>query len=188
MKTVIQRFCTSSLTLIVILFYASFTFAADALQNVSCQGKFTGPASAARLNDQAGSIDQEAENLDTALLSATRNGWYAATAVSFVTFSDKRLKENIQIIPNALEKLKQIDGVTFQWKTDKRADMGVIAQKVEKVFPELVYSDEKGRKSVNYSGLIAPLIEVVKKQQSQIDAQQEIIRKLDERLKHLESR
>ena len=59
-------------------------------------------------------------------------------------------------------------GVTWEWREDAPEDakeqpgIGVIAQEVEKVFPELVTTDEQGRKKVEYEGLIAPLIEAIK--------------------------
>ena len=68
----------------------------------------------------------------------------------------------------ATEKIAQLRGVTWEWREDAPEDakeqpgIGVIAQEVEKVFPELVTTDEQGRKKVEYEGLIAPLIEAVK--------------------------
>ena len=68
----------------------------------------------------------------------------------------------------ATEKIAQLRGVTWEWREDAPEDakeqpaIGVIAQEVEKVFPELVTTDEQGRKKVEYEGLIAPLIESVK--------------------------
>jgi hypothetical protein len=68
----------------------------------------------------------------------------------------------------ATEKIAKLRGVTWEWREDAPADakeqpgMGVIAQEVEKVFPELVTTDDQGRKKVEYEGLIAPLIEAVK--------------------------
>jgi len=79
----------------------------------------------------------------------------------------------------ATEKIAQLRGVTWEWRDDAPDDakqqpgMGVIAQEVEKVFPELVTTDEQGRKKVEYEGLIAPLIEAVKE--------------LDERVRSLET-
>lgn len=87
------------------------------------------------------------------------------------TSSDLRLKKNIREINNALEKIQNIDGVYFNWKENDERSIGLIAQQVEKNFPELVLTDEyTGLKSVNYPGLIAPLIEAVKNQQKQIQA------------------
>jgi hypothetical protein len=68
----------------------------------------------------------------------------------------------------ATRNLGRVRGVTWQWREDAPEDakdqpgMGVIAQDVERVFPELVTTDEQGRKKVNYFGLIGPLIEAVK--------------------------
>jgi hypothetical protein len=90
--------------------------------------------------------------------------------------SDIRLKENINTINSALTKISQIRGVSFDWKDkvkhDNHTQLGVIAQEVKEVFPELVFvSDDKiGTLSVNYDGLVAPLIEAVKEQQKIIDA------------------
>ena len=65
-------------------------------------------------------------------------------------------------------KIQRLRGVTWEWRDDAPEDakdqpgIGVIAQELEQVFPELVTTDEHGRKKVNYLGLIAPLIEAVK--------------------------
>jgi hypothetical protein len=91
--------------------------------------------------------------------------------------SDIRYKKNISPIENALEKVKQLTGVTYQWRTTEfpsmkfadGTDLGLIAQEVEKILPELVNTDEKGYKSIEYSHLSALLIEGMKEQQKQID-------------------
>ena len=90
-------------------------------------------------------------------------------ALHFDSLSDLKLKSNVKQIENPIETVKKIDGVTFNWKEDNQASMGVIAQNVEKVIPELISKDEDDVKSVNYSGLIGLLIETVKEQQKQID-------------------
>ena len=74
---------------------------------------------------------------------------------------------DIKQIQNPIETVKKIDGVTFNWKEDNDPSMGVIAQNVEKILPEIVSGEDV--KSVNYSGLIGLLIETVKDQQKQID-------------------
>lgn len=74
------------------------------------------------------------------------------------------------------DKLQQVRGVTWEWKDDAPNDakdqpgMGVIAQEIERVFPELVRTDEQGRKKVNYLGLIGPLIEAVKELDARLTA------------------
>ncbi|EQC48153.1 endosialidase chaperone, partial [Bacteriovorax sp. BSW11_IV] len=93
-----------------------------------------------------------------------------------VLTSDERFKTDIQVIENATEKLKQLVGVSYVWRRDEfpdrhfndRKQIGVIAQDVEKIFPELVDKDAKGYMSVNYPGLIAPLIQSVKEQDERI--------------------
>lgn len=95
--------------------------------------------------------------------------------------SDARLKKDIQPISGALEKLALIKGVTFHWKDPKKAEperLGVLAQDVEKVFPQAVttISDTTlpggTAKAVDYAVLVAPLIEAVKELKAQNDALQ----------------
>ncbi len=83
--------------------------------------------------------------------------------------SDARLKDNIEPLTkygSLLDRIDQIETVSFVMKgdEDKRKEFGVIAQQLETVFPELVHTaeDEMGTKSVNYVGLIAPMIEATK--------------------------
>jgi len=89
-------------------------------------------------------------------------------ALSFIYSSDKSLKTNIQPLENSLEKVLQLQGVSFNWKENGKEDIGLIAQDVEAVFPELV-SGEDGEKSVEYGNLVAVLIEAIKEQQKQIN-------------------
>jgi hypothetical protein len=80
----------------------------------------------------------------------------------------------------AVGRLRRLRGVRWRWRDDAPDDakatapMGVVAQDVEAVFPELVVTDAKGHKRVSYMGLIGPLIEAVKE--------------LDERLRAVEAR
>jgi hypothetical protein len=97
----------------------------------------------------------------------------AATFNNDVTaFSDKRLKENIETIPDALDKVCQIRGVTFdRIDADGERQMGVIAQEVEKVAPEVVREDksEDKIKSVAYGNMVGLLIEAIKDLKAEID-------------------
>ncbi len=90
--------------------------------------------------------------------------------------SDNRLKENIKPIENALDKVRKISGNTYDWKagfedihSHKGEDVGVIAQEVEAVMPQLVTTREHGYKAVQYEKLAALLIEAIKEQQQHID-------------------
>jgi trimeric autotransporter adhesin len=82
--------------------------------------------------------------------------------------SDENLKKDIHTIENALDKVKQLRGVDFNWKDNDQKSIGVVAQEVQKVFPELVFDDGENL-SVNYSGLIGVLIESIKELSSKID-------------------
>ncbi|MBU1089611.1 tail fiber domain-containing protein [Patescibacteria group bacterium] len=102
-------------------------------------------------------------------------------ATSFLYSSDASLKENVGIIPDALSKIERLEGVSFRWKENGQAGLGLIAQDVEGVFPELVSIDENtGLRSVRYGNLVAPLIEAVKEQQKQIKELQTEVKKLKE--------
>ena len=84
------------------------------------------------------------------------------TANSHV-YSDRRLKQNIKPLEKAIEKLLQIQGVTYEMKADPgQKKIGVIAQDVQKVFPEVVHQNSNGFLSVAYQELIAPIIEALK--------------------------
>ena len=88
------------------------------------------------------------------------------TAGDFNSTSDIRLKTNIKPFENALSKVDFINGVTFDWKENNKSSAGIIAQDVEKVFPELVSQTEI--KTVNYNGLIGVLIEAIKELKSEV--------------------
>lgn len=94
------------------------------------------------------------------------NGVVQATA--FYYSSDKRLKENIGEIENAKEKLLKMKGQIFTWIKTKKRDIGFIAQEVEKIFPELVSTDKKGFKSVEYGNVSAVLVEAFKEHDKEI--------------------
>jgi len=79
----------------------------------------------------------------------------------------------------------QLRGVTFNWKKDDKAGVGVIAQDVEKVYPELVNTDKAGIKSVQYTSLVAPLIEAVKAQQKEISGLTDNVQTLRDTVKEL---
>ena len=97
--------------------------------------------------------------------------------------SDERLKKDIQPLNHALDAILQLQGKTYRWKEDttfaNKADIGLVAQEVEKVFPELVAENEQGYKGIAYSKLTAVLIEAMKEQQGQMTAQQDQITALE---------
>ncbi len=98
-------------------------------------------------------------------------GWYINANGTSNISSDARMKEDVRPVSNALSRLLQVRGVEFKWKqglpdAGKRS-LGVIAQEVEKVFPELV-SEDKERKTVAYTPLIAPVIEAIRELAAQV--------------------
>jgi hypothetical protein len=94
--------------------------------------------------------------------------------------SDVRYKKDIQTLTNALANIEKLRGVSYDWKQaefpeknfDSKHQIGLIAQELELVFPELVNTDAEGYKSVDYSKLVAVLIEAVKEQQTEISVLQ----------------
>jgi hypothetical protein len=93
------------------------------------------------------------------------------TATGNVTaFSDARLKENVEEIDLAVERVKLIRGVTYDRIDTGARETGVIAQELEAVLPEAVHTNEDGIKSVAYGNVVGLLIQAIKEQQEQIDA------------------
>jgi hypothetical protein len=93
-----------------------------------------------------------------------------AVANSWTLFSDIRLKEDIRAINQPLNLVSHLRGVRFKWKTSQNNDVGFIAQEVEKVIPEIVFTNaETGYKSVSYEKIVAVLTEAIKEQQKTIE-------------------
>jgi hypothetical protein len=95
--------------------------------------------------------------------------------VAFQT-SDRRLKKNITPITNALEKVKSLTGVMFDWKEETKSvhgyeghDVGIIAQDVQAVLPEAVRTNDTGYLSVRYEKMIALLIEANKELATRVE-------------------
>jgi len=118
-------------------------------------------------------------------LTAAGTGHFDGDVVAYSsTVSDKRLKENITTIDNALDKVMALRGVEYDWTATSRKgthDIGLVAQEVEEVLPELVTEhelctgefggegNEKIFKTVNYDKMVGVLIEAIKEQQQQIN-------------------
>ena len=106
----------------------------------------------------------------------TINGTITATGdiTAFFT-SDKRHKNNIQTISNAVLKVKQLNGVTWEWNDDvsevtkSTPKTGLIAQEVQQVLPQVVIEREDGFLALDYSKMVGLLVEAIKEQQTQID-------------------
>ena len=121
---------------------------------------------------------------ETYSLGTSNNKWDAVYANKLYgtlqTSSDIRYKTEIKPLERALDKVLTLSGVTYKWRAsefpeqhfDNKTHIGVVAQEVEKVFPELVNTDENGYKSVEYANIAPVLIEAVKEQQSLINSLQ----------------
>jgi len=103
----------------------------------------------------------------TTRFTFAKAGTFSATGdVVAYSSSDERLKDNQKNIDNALEKVESLNGIEFDWNDKQDTftghDVGVIAQEVEKVLPEIVNTRDTGYKAVKYEKLVPLLIEAIK--------------------------
>lgn len=97
---------------------------------------------------------------------------------SITAVSDARLKRNVLQLEGALSNLMKLRGISFDWNPDEKTNLllmygkqiGMIAQEVEAVYPELVQTNENGYKMVDYAKLTPILLEAIREQQTEIDA------------------
>jgi hypothetical protein len=111
-------------------------------------------------------------------LNGTTYCYYLQSATSVRADSDRRIKDNIETITDALNKVKKLRGTTFTRKDlqDKnKKHIGLIAQEVLEVIPEVVGGSEETTYSVGYGELVAVLIEAIKEQQEQIEEMRNLI-------------
>ena len=117
------------------------------------------------------SINSSSASTGSTIVFRDSNGDFSARNISasiFDTTSDANLKTHVSKVTNALDMIENINGVSFKWKQSGDNSMGVIAQEVEKVLPELINNSNE-YKSVNYNGLIAVLIESIKELKAEIN-------------------
>jgi hypothetical protein len=96
------------------------------------------------------------------------NGTIRATG-DVIAYSDERVKENIKTIDNSLEKVNKLRGVEFNKIGEDKKSVGVIAQEIEKILPEVVRTDDEGMKSVAYGNVVGVLIEAVKELTKEVE-------------------
>ena len=108
-------------------------------------------------------------NVATTSANLQFNGTNLTCAGTVTANSDERLKKNVKTIDDALNKVRGLRGVEYDHKTTGDHCLGLIAQEVESILPDVVYEDATGVKSVAYQNIVALLIEAVKDQQRQID-------------------
>ena len=92
--------------------------------------------------------------------------------------SDARLKANIASLGSTIAKLLLIDGKSYTMKKDGKQKIGLLAQDVQKVFPELVTKDDNEMLAVNYQGLVPVLINALKEQDDKISRLENLVKKL----------
>lgn len=160
--------------------YPSFTLTNSA-PNATHTGDVTG---ATALTIAAGAVDGgkistssdvQINSLGVGTAAPTTAGLIRATndVVAFYS-SDKRLKDNIKPIEGALDKVCKLGGYEFDWNSKQDVyeghDIGVIAQEVEAVFPELVTDRDNGFKAVKYEKLVPALIEAIKELKAEVES------------------
>jgi len=104
-------------------------------------------------------------------------------AIASYSSSDRRWKKNIESLESSLDKVSNLQGVSYEWKTDEYHDfglmegkqIGLVAQDVEQVLPELVSEGKDGYKAVSYTKLTAVLVEAVKELKSENQSQKKLI-------------
>lgn len=117
----------------------------------------------------------------------------SGTAVCTAPCSDENAKRNIEPLQNSLDKVLELKGVSFDWKEDvvplkaekESRQIGLIAQEVEKIVPEVVMDEiveNQTLKSIRYENLVALLIEGMKEQQEQINSLKETVEELSTKL------
>ena len=114
---------------------------------------------------------RNASNVTRFSLDASGNGIFEGNVTAYGSASDEKLKENIEVIPNALEKVKELKGVNFNYKKDGKRSTGLIAQDLQKVLPEAVYTTndietKEEQLAINYGLVIGLLVEAIKELES----------------------
>ena len=132
-----------------------------------------------------------------ATLQSNGNLFIGGTLTQSYSFSDERLKENITVITDAIEKVKTLRGITFTRKQDKGEGTGLIAQELEKVLPQAVYEPEpqidrdpisgeaRGEipetyKAIHYGNTVGLLVEAIKELSTKLEAAEARITELEE--------
>ncbi len=117
----------------------------------------------------------------------------AHSSAGFWQSSDSRYKKDVKKLESVNDKIKKLNGYTYNYNTDefkdknfsKEQQIGLIAQELKEVFPQLVKADDKGYLAVNYGGMVPILLEAIKNQQEKIDKQDSINTALQNQLNQL---
>lgn len=112
----------------------------------------------------------------------------AVQSPAFVQTSAARKKQHIETLTAASDSLERLRGVQFVWKETGEPSLGLIAEEVAEVYPELVQFDDGVAEAVNYSALVAVLIEAFKEQRAKIEQQEQTLATQEARMLNLEDR
>ena len=130
---------------------------------------------------EGGVMNFESNAMDTATYAFDGNATVSddlTVSGDVVVSSDARLKSNIASLGSTLSKLLLIDGKSYTMKKDGKQKIGVLAQDIQKVFPELVTEDNNEMLAVNYQGLVPVLINALKEQDEKISRLENLVEKL----------
>ena len=130
---------------------------------------------------EGGVMNFEGNGMDTATYAFDGNATVSddlTVSGDVVVSSDARLKSNIASLGSTLSKLLLIDGKSYTMKKDGKQKIGVLAQDIQKVFPELVTEDNNEMLAVNYQGLVPVLINALKEQDEKISRLENLVEKL----------
>jgi len=128
---------------------------------------------------QVNSFNMRTANVQRFQLDSSGNATFTGNVTAYGSISDERLKENIKVIENPIEKIKDLKGVTFTYKKDGEKSTGLIAQDLEKVLPEAVYTSEtiaderEGEESeehlaIRYGNTVGLLVEAIKELEARV--------------------
>ena len=146
------------------------------------------PGGTAQLEVNGLSVFNSSVGIGTSTPSATLDVNGVISCDFVIQTSDTRLKKQVTPIQNSLQKVTQLNGYNYYWKNenaDNNLQTGVLAQEVQKIFPNLVKEGKDGMMAVNYSGLIPVVIERIKEQQKTIEQQQQQIDELKKMVEKL---
>jgi len=111
-------------------------------------------------------------------------GGWKLNGVNIETTSDVNLKTNITPLQNSLDKILQLQGVEYDRTDQEKHEIGMVAQEVEKVIPDLVKENSEGIKILEYQNLTAVLVEAIKEQQEQINCLKQTVQELSTKLEN----
>jgi hypothetical protein len=140
----------------------------------------TGPTGPSGASLSGGSTDRVAIWASASTLTFDSNIYRSGSnlyAADFIIASDQKLKTNISVLNNALAKVNSIRGVSYEWNdtakklghTDESVQVGIIAQEIANICPEVVKVSPNGYMAVSYDRLVAVLIEAIKELNAKVE-------------------